>query len=274
VTTSRREFLKLAAAAAFPVRDGVPRVDYHAHMEQGMTVERALALSKELKVKFGLVAHAGKRDGSSAADLVSDDGGLNKWIGSLEGKPVFKGIQAEHINWMGAFSREMVAKLDYVLSDALTVPARGGGLQKIWMPEFRCDDPQEFMDRYVDFHVEVMAKEPIDIIANTTFLPEMMQKDFDTLWTDKRMRTVVDAAKRYGVAVEINSRYRVPRLPFLEMAKGAGLKFSFGSNMHTADGIGHIDYCVEMYRRAGLTVEQFFEPAPFGKKPIQIRSLA
>jgi histidinol phosphatase-like PHP family hydrolase len=175
---------------------------------------------------------------------------------------------------MGAFSREMVAKLDYVLSDALTVPSRNGSLQKIWMPEFRCDDPQEFMDRYVDFHVEVMAKEPIDIIANTTFLPEMMQKDFDTLWTDKRMRTVVDAAKRYGVAVEINSRYRVPRLPFLEMAKGAGLKFSFGSNMHTADGIGHIDYCVEMYRRAGLTVEQFFEPAPFGKKPIQIRSLA
>jgi histidinol phosphatase-like PHP family hydrolase len=130
------------------------------------------------------------------------------------------------------------------------------------------------MDRYVDFHEEVMAKEPIDIIANPTFLPEALEPDYDKLWTEKRMRKIIESAVRHHVAIEINSRYKVPRLPFLEMAKAARVKFSFGSNAHTADAIGDIDYGVAMYRKLGLTLKEFFRPAPAGKKPIQIRTLA
>jgi histidinol phosphatase-like PHP family hydrolase len=172
------------------------------------------------------------------------------------------------------FSKEAVAKLDYVLSDALTMPDKSGGWIKIWTPAFHCDDPQDFMDRYVDFHEEVMAKEPIDIMANPTFLPEALEPDYDKLWTEKRMRKIIDAAIRHHVAIEINSRYKVPRLPFLEMAKAARVKFSFGSNAHTADAIGDIDYGVAMYRKLGLTLNEFFHPAPAGRKPIQIRTLA
>jgi histidinol phosphatase-like PHP family hydrolase len=279
---SRRDVLALGAAAAasafandasIPVRGGVPRVDYHAHPEEGMTVDRALALSKERGVLFGLVEHAGVKQGASS-HLVGNDDELKTWIRSLAGKPVYAGIQAELTNWMSAFSKDVVAQLDYVLSDALTMPDKSGKLVKMWTPAFQCDDPQDFMDRYVDFYVAVMAKEPIDILANPTFLPEMLEPQYDTLWTERRMQTVVDAAKKYGIAIEINSRYRVPRLAFLQIAKAAGLKFSFGSNMHTAEGIGQIDYCVEMYRKLALPLGQFFRPAPAGKKPIQTRTLA
>lgn len=279
---TRRDLLAAGGGAALsawakepdiPVRDGVPRVDYHAHPEDGLTVERAVALSKERGVKFGLVEHAGVKEGP-ASKLTGNDDELRAWIRSLRGKPVFAGIQAEHMNWMTAFSKGAIAELDYVLSDALTMPDKSGALVKLWTPAFRCDDPQDFMDRYVDFHVEVMAKEPLDILANPAFLPEMLQPDYDKLWTERRMTTVVDAAKRYGIAIEINSRYRVPRKPFLSMAKAAGLKFSFGSNMHTAEGIGNIDYCVDMYRLLGLKLDDFFRPAPAGKKPIQTRTLA
>jgi histidinol phosphatase-like PHP family hydrolase len=145
---------------------------------------------------------------------------------------------------------------------------------KIWGPAFHCDDAQDFMDRYVDFHEVVMAKEPIDIMANPTFLPDALEPDHDKLWTEKRSRKVIEAALKYHVAIEINSRYRVPRLPFLEMAKAAGVKFSFGSNGHTAAAMGDISYGVEMYRKLGLTLDQFFHPAPPGKKPIEIRTLA
>jgi histidinol phosphatase-like PHP family hydrolase len=285
-TLSRRDVLVLGTAGAFsslakesvspdeiPTRDGVPRVDYHAHPETGMTVDRAVALSKERGVKFGLLQHAGVRE-SGYADLVSNDDELEAWIHSLEGKPVFKGVQAELLNWPSVFSKETVAKLDYVLSDALTMPGKSGGWIKIWTPAFRCDDVQDFMDRYVDFHEEVMAKEPIDIMANPTFLPEALEADYDKLWTEKRMRKIIESAVRHHVALEINSRYKVPRLPFLEMAKAARAKFSFGSNAHTADAIGDIDYGVAMYRKLGLTLKEFFYPAPPGKKPIQIRTLA
>ena len=278
---SRREALALGAAAAgsawgeevqpIPVRNGVPQVDYHAHPESGMTVARAVEISQERGVKLGLVQHAGVKD-SSSPERVSNDDELKAWIRSLEGKPVFKGIQAERMNWMSAFSKEVLAKPDHVLSDALTMPDKSGTLVKLWMPGFQTDDAQDFMDRYVDFHEEVMAKQPMDILANPTFLPESL--DYEKLWTERRMRKVIDAAVRYHVAIEINSRYRVPRLAFLEMARDAGLKFSFGSNAHTAEGIGNIEYGVEMYRRLGLKVEQFFRPAVAGKKPIQVRVLA
>ncbi len=278
---TRRNLLLTAAAAvasraydsAIPVRDGVPRVDYHAHPEEGLTVERAVALSEQRGVKFGLVEHAGVKPNASSK-LCGNDDELNAWIASVRNQPVFAGIQAEGLNWMSAFSKDVVARLDYVLSDALTMPDKSGALVKLWTPAFRCDDAQEFMDRYVDFHVKVMTREPIDILANPAFLPEILEPRYDELWTRRRMQTVVDAAVKYGVAIEINSRYKVPRLPFLEMAKGAGLKFSFGSNMHTAEGIGDIEYCVQTYRKLGLTPGQFFRPAPPGKKPIQVRTLA
>jgi hypothetical protein len=258
---NRRHFLLLSAAISasakddsIPIVDGVPRVDFHAHAGEGVTVEAALELSKKRGVKLGLLQHGGVKQ------AMSNDDQLRAWVRSLEGKPVFKGMQAEGVNWMSAFSKRAVAELDYVLSDALTIPDKSGALVKIYVPEFRCDDAQRFMDRYIDFHLEVLAKEPLDILANPTFLPIVLQPQFDTLWTERRMRTVIDAVAKHGVAVEINSRYRVPSLPFLEMAKAAGAKFSFGSNEHGAEKIGNIDYCVEMYRKLNLTMANFFQP--------------
>jgi histidinol phosphatase-like PHP family hydrolase len=67
------------------------------------------------------------------------------------------------------------------------------------------------MDRYVDFHVQVMSKEPLDILANPTFVPELLVPDYDRLWTELRMRRIIAAAVKYRVAIEINSRYQVQR---------------------------------------------------------------
>ncbi len=264
---TRRHFVSLAAAPAlaaaepvpFPVRDGVPRVDYHAHPEAGLTVERAVQLSRERGVKFGLLQHAGVKEGARS-ERVSTDAELTAWIHSLRDQPVFAGIQAEYPGWQSCFSKSALRQLDYILSDALTMPDKSGRNVRLWTPEFHTDDAQEFMNRYVDFHVEVLSTQPLDILANPTFLPQPLQPDYDRLWTPRRMRTVIDAALKAHTAIEINSRYRVPRLPFLRMAKDAGLRFSFGSNMHTAEGIGDIGYCVEMYRQLGLTLDQFFRP--------------
>jgi histidinol phosphatase-like PHP family hydrolase len=256
---NRRHFLWLTAALSasaaddsIPVVDGVPRVDFHAHVGEGVTLEAALEISKKRGVKLGVLQHGGVNEG------MSNDDELRAWTRSLDGKPVFKGMQAEGLNWMSAFSKKAVSELDYVLSDALTIPDKSGALVKIYVPEFRCANAQEFMDRYIDFHLEVMEKEPLDILANATFLPIVLQPQFETLWTVRRMRTVIDAAVKHRVAIEINSRYRVPRLRFLEMAKAAGAEFSFGSNEHGAEKIGNIDYCVEMYRKLNLTLANFF----------------
>jgi hypothetical protein len=258
----------LAIGNKIPTRDGVPRVDYHVHIGDGISVDRAIELSRQRDVKFGLLQHAGVKGHGYA---VSNDDELNTWVQSLEGRPVFKGIEGEGTDWMSAFSKTALAKLDYVQTDPLGMPDKSGAPMKLWSPEFRCDDPQEFMDRYVEFHVQLISMEPLDILAVPTFLPEVLRPYSDRLWTPKRMRTIIDAAVKYDVAIEIDSRFRVPRLPFLEMAKASGAKFSFGSNFQTAQGIGDIQYGVEMYKNFGLTMDQFFRPAPLGERRVQIR---
>ena len=257
-----------AAACDFPIRDGVPRVDYHAHVGDGISVDGAIKLSRQRGLKLGLLQHAGVKGHGYA---VSDDEELDAWIRSLEGKSVFKGIEGEGTDWMSAFSKSAIARLDYVQADPLAVPDKSGTPMQIWRPEFRPGDPQEFMDRYVDYHLRLITTHPIDILAVPTFLPEALRADYDRLWTARRARTIIDALVKFNVAFEIDSRFRVPSERLLQMAKSAGVTFAFGSNYQTAERLGDISYCVEMYRRLGLTTGQFFCPAGPGMKPVERR---
>ena len=258
-----------AAALWAAPQPGFPLVDYHCHLDETLPLDQAVALSRKLGVKFGIVEHAGKK-ASGGLQAIGDDVALLRYIASLEGKPVYKGIQAEGIDWMRCFSPGAVARLDYVLSDALTFPEKDGRLVRIWTPEARVDDKQDWMERYLAFNLRVVEGEPIDILANPTFLPAPIEKEYDALWTPARMRRLIDAAARGHVAIEINSRYRIPSLAFLRLARQAGVKFSFGSNVHGA-GIGKLDYCLEMADALGLTARDMFVPAPAGRKPIQVR---
>jgi len=288
---SRRKFLAGAAVAAggfsaVPARirgqedfvpktvaDGIPLVDFHAHLDRVITLEKALEISTKRGVKFGIVEHAGTKE-NKYPNLISDDEGLLRYMAMLEGKPVYKGIQAEGLDWPTCFSKEVVARLDYVLSDALTFPEKNGRRVRLWLAnEVRIDDKQDFMERYTDFNVAVIAREPIDILANPTFLPGFLRNEHDALWTPERMGRIIDAAVKHNVAIEINSGFRLPRLAFLALAKRAGARFSFGSNIHGPD-VGKMDYCLEMVKALGLKRADMFSPAPRGKKPIEIRTFA
>jgi histidinol phosphatase-like PHP family hydrolase len=248
-----------------------PLVDYHVHLDQVVTLEKALQLSKERGVKFGIVEHAGTKE-NRYPNLISDDEGMKRYVAMLAGKPVYRGIQAEGLDWPTCFSKEVVAQLDYVLSDALTFPEKDGRRVELWRPSVKIEDKQDFMDRYTDFNVQVIAREPIDILANPTLLPNVLKDEHDALWTPARMEKIIEAAVKHRVAIEINSNYRLPRPAFLKLAKKAGVKFSFGSNIHGLD-VGKLDYCVEMAKELGLKRADIFTPAPPGEKPIQRRAV-
>jgi histidinol phosphatase-like PHP family hydrolase len=272
---SRRNFLAAAAMAPVGLRAAsseFPRYDLHCHLDKVVTLDKVLEISKRLGVRFGVVEHAGRKE-YTYPNLIWNDELMRAYIARLEGKPVWKGIQAEGSNWMTAFSKDVVAQLDFVLSDAMTMTGPKGEQQRIWLPTFQIPDAEAFMERYVDYHVEVMRTEPLDILANTTFLPDAILPQYDKLWTEERMKKVIRAAVEYNVALEINSRYKLPKLPFLKLAKKAGAKFSIGSNIHGLD-VGKIEYSLEAAKEAGLKPKDFFEVAKPGKKPIQIRKFA
>ena len=70
-------------------------------------------------------------------------------------------------------------------TDALTMPDKEGRPQRIFAPGYGVQDQQEWMERYVAFHLRVISKEPIDILANPTYLPEAIGPG--------RLRDAVDA---------------------------------------------------------------------------------
>ena len=287
LSISRRRFLgRLAAAAGslstlsnLAAEENAPQakrkppdfplVDYHAHLTTEETLGRGTEIAAERGIKLGVVVHAGTKE-NVYPDLISDDEGLKKYLALLEGKPIYKGVQAEGLDWPTCFSKDLAARLDYVLTDAMTMPDKTGRRVRLWGPDVRIDAPQEFMDRYVDYHVRIMATEPIDILANTTYMPGAIRGRYDELWTEKRWRKIVDAAVKHNVALEISASLKAPKLAMLRVAKEAGAKFSFGSNTRIPR-VDPLDYCVEMARKVPLTKADMFAPAVAGKKPIQVR---
>jgi histidinol phosphatase-like PHP family hydrolase len=247
-------------------------VDFHVHLDNS-TIDKALELSAERGIKFGIVEHAGTKE-NQYPTLLSNDGDLRRYLAMLEGKPVFKGVQAEWTDWMTCFSPAALAQLDYVLTDAMTFPGKNGARVKLWSPDAAqqvdMTDKQAFMDRFADWHVEVMAREPFDILANTSWLPAGMIEQWELYWTPPRMKKVIEAALKYGIALEISSSYQLPKLPFLKLAKASGAKFSFGSNGRYPN-MGKLDYCFAMAKDLDLKPADMFAPAPDGQKAVQRR---
>jgi len=238
-----------------------PVVDFHAHYDKDFPLEKAVRLADERGVKLGVVEHAG------FGEAIGSDRDLRNYIETLAPYPVFKGVQAEGMRWTKCFSKELVAQLDYVLSDALTCPDEKGRLVRIWLPDVQIEDKQGFMERYVDFTVRVISEQPIDILANPTFLPGSIAMDYDALWTEERIKKIIDAALKHDVAIEINSRFNIPSQAFIAVAKRAGVTFSFGSNSHREE-MGRLDYSMDVARHLGLTAKDIFTPKPAARKRI------
>ncbi len=250
--------LILAAACVFGAA-GPPRVDLHVHLDsdnkeqKSLTPSEAAALSQKLGVHFGVLGEGG------CSGEIHDDKTLAAFIQGMDGQPMWRGMQVYGFEWRKCLSSELLGKLDYIAADALILPDPSGSSIRIWRPGVTFADPQEFMDRYVEFTVRVVAQ-PIQIWANPTFLPETLKARYDELWTPDRMDRVIAAAVKNNVAIELNAHYQIPSATFIRRAKAAGAKFSIGSNQH-AHGIGEINHCLKIAKDCGLTSKDFFVPS-------------
>jgi histidinol phosphatase-like PHP family hydrolase len=272
---SRRSFLGIAGAVSAlpftrlraqeppPTATGLdfPIVDFHVHVEGATTIEHVLQLARQRGVKVGIAEHGGVGEG------MKTDADMQQYLARWEGQPVYRGMQGGGLTWSKMFSPDMIARLDYVLSDALTFPDKDGRLVRLWTPEAVITDAQDFMEHYVAFNLEVMNVEPIDILAHATFLPDDILHDYGTLWTEERMEKVIETARRHTIAMEISCTYKVPSKKFILKAKAAGLKFSFGSNTH-GEEVGRVGYGIQMAKECGLTAQNMFMPPPHDLKPI------
>ncbi len=245
-------------------RDGYPVVDFHTHLKGGLTLEQALASSRRLGIMYGIAVNGGLKF------PITDDAGVLEFLAGMKGTPAFIGLQGEGREWVTLFSRAAIAQFDYIFTDCMTFTDDRGFRRRLWIPEEMGDlsDPEQFMEMLVSRIVGILHHEPIDIHANPTFLPEPIARDYDRLWTAERMQKVIDAAKANDVAIEINNRYRIPSAAFIQRAKNAGVKFSFGTN-NADPNLGRMEYALAMVKQCGLEWRDIFVPKPDGQKAAQ-----
>ncbi len=245
------------------------RVDYHVHPKGGLSVDEALRRSQETGIYYGLVINGG------LSFPVNSDAGLDAFLREVEGKPAYKAFQAEGREWVRLFSRETLARFDYVFTDAMTWSDDSGRRMRLWIKEDVgvIPDAQAFMDLLVKRATAIFDDEPIDLYVNPTFLPAQIAGDYDTLWTPARMKVIVDHLAANGIAMEINNRYRIPSAAFIRLARQSGVKFACGTNNAGADDLGRNEYCAEMIKTCGLGGADFWVPPADGKKAVQRKPL-
>jgi histidinol phosphatase-like PHP family hydrolase len=241
-------------AAGPPLKPAFSVTDYHVHLSDQLSIQQAVALGKERGVQVGIVEHPGP------GYKINTDADLKQYIEGLRSYPVRIGLQPVYPGWSKAFSKELVDQLDYVLMDALTLPKPDGGWLAIWQIDTMVDDEQAFMTRYLQFIEQVMTTEPIDIFGWPTFLPVPIARQYRDLWTKPRMQRIVDLAHAKKIAIEINEVAHVPDQSFIQLAKRANLKFTFGTDSRTPQAAAHLYYCYQMANRCALTEADMFVP--------------
>lgn len=239
----------------------LPNMDLHVHLNyaaqsQGnnaaIAYQKASSLSKQMGVTFGIAEEFGSNNVRTNDSLVLDR------ISLAKKNSLFLGLQVSRRDWTEIFSKEVLNQVDYVIGDAMIFANKAGNTIRIWVAGMPLGEPQEFMDLYVAHNLKVLS-EPITIWANPTYLPDILLSRYDELWTNYRMNSLINAAVKNNVAIEINSRYKVPHAKFIKLAKAAGAHFTFGTNQH-GEGIGEIEWSKNMAKECGLTSADFFIP--------------
>ena len=249
-------------------QQGFPVIDFHGHLKGGLTVEQISRHGRINGYNYGIAPNCGLNF------PVTNDSSLLAYYAEIESEPVFKAMQCEGREWITLFTPDAIAKYDYIFTDAMTWTDHKGRRMRLWIPEETfVDDAQRFMDMLVGKIEAVISQEPVDIHVNPTFLPESIADQYDRLWTPERMDRVIQVLVDNDVALEINSRFKIPSVAFVKRAKAAGVKFTFGTNNGGNTDLGRLEYSLQVMKEVGITAEDMFLPRPSGDKKVMKKGL-
>jgi len=232
-----------------------PITDLHIHLKGTLTLDDAVKKSAAENIRYGIAFNCGYKF------PIHSDSQIDSVVNLMKDYPqFFMAMQAEGREWVNIFSKESMAKFDYVFTDGMTFTDAKGRRNRIWIKEETwIDDEQEFMDYLVNTIVKILNEEPVQIYVNPTFLPVQMADRYDSFWTDERMDKVINAARENNIAIEINNRYRIPSYEFLKRAKKAGVKFTVGTN-NKDENFSGADYAREIISKLNLKQDDFYQP--------------
>jgi hypothetical protein len=229
----------------------IPATDFHIHLRGGMTVDKAIERQAVTGINAGVLENHGR------GWPLDTNEKLAAFLDGVADKPVFVGIQVNDRDWAEAIDPKLLGRLDYVRADTMIMPMPDDSSPpvKLWLTDqYTIDDPKAWMERYVRHNLRVLS-EPITILANPTWLPKPIAHLYDELWTEERMRLIIQTAVERGVAFEINASGYPPE-KFIRLAKEMGAKFTLGTNNFDDRPIS-LARCFDMIDKCGLRGRDF-----------------
>ncbi len=236
-------------------RDNFPLVDLRTHVEGGPTLEELRLIHGRTGIFAGRVYHWGSRNEAT------DDAAAGRIVAQMASEPAFTGLEVFGADFQSTPRLETLAKFDYVVAHYAIL---GWGSDMIVEPGHEKEQQRGFeesnMDNLVKGRVRTMAELPVDVLADPLQLPIEYAGRAAELWTEERMRVLIDAAVKYGVALEISPHARQPSEKFVALAKAAGAKFTVGDNGSNAQDFTDWSYVLELQQKLKLTWRDMYVP--------------
>ena len=248
-------------------------VDCHAHttMSDGaLTVDELVARVGSRGVRPSVADHISR----DVAGSIKSVAGVEGYLDTLDEHDVLRGGE---FCWHDALWREIpeglvrrfthrVGSLHAIhLADGTLVHAFGRGL-----PDGLTADA--YMDAHLDDLERFAAEMPVDILAHPTLVPFSLRGlPADELWSEQHEERLVNALHEAGIAFEVSNRYKAHER-IVARAVARGLRISLGSDGHTADQVGNIDWPLQLTRRLGVADADLYDPTVHGSRTQESRA--
>lgn len=243
-------------------------VDWHCHSSwsdgQG-TVAGLVKRATGRGVRLGISDHAlGDNRRLRAGQQ------LDAYLHQLRGHDVLAGVEISVGDLSAGVSLDA---FDYVIASLHTVHVPAGsvsavrylnwraGLYDSYTPSLPPNQRQVYFDTWLRTLEATFQRWPVTILGHFSLLPEhanargtyVLGQDAEpdataSSWLD----ATIALCLQHGVAIELNSKSRVPPPSFVERALRLGATFSLGSDAHQARRAGDLSYGRELARRLGI----------------------
>ena len=221
------------------------KFDFHVHSSYSSDGEATAASIVEAAEARGLAAIAVTDHGPELSVGISPDK-IIPMIQDIELArkdariPVLIGMEANIIGMNGEIDLEgwVVEKLDVVVA----------GMHKLGSS---ARQPEELARECLSAVMNVMERQRVDILAH----PFQFQRYLAPHLSPDEIKEFAKLAAEREVAIELNSKYRVPDEEFLRACLREGVKLSIGTDAHTVAEVGRIDWPMAMLRRVGARPE-------------------
>ena len=261
--------------------DGRQYVDWHCHSlwsDGGGTVAELAERAARRGVKLGISDHAFFDN-----PRLRTRAELESYLADLAEQPVLRGLEisigerAEYGGHTAGAADGLLDRFDYVIASLHDVRIAEGivwstpylnwraGLFDAYRPDIARFERRAYFDALLAALEDSLARWPVRILGHFCLLPELASDAaaYDPepdpepdataqAWLDE----VLTRCVARGVAIELNSKSRVPHRSLARRALELGATFSLGSDAHTLEAAGDVSYGRGLVRELGIPPER------------------